>query len=302
MSVCNCPVTIGNTGKPGCVPLLDITKYAFLMNTYAQDGTRNGITIGDVVNQAYITARINEIDPSKRWYPTLKLFGVTDERADPITETIDNIDYITEESPRLFMGMSPKATYVYLAKLKSGECTQLSIYNGDDNNRLSGTVGLNELSVPTFYPHIIEDGTFYCRLTKPQVGVVQKVSMQFVYSTLEKDENIDLYTTTANFASTAASGGLLDVRASFTNQATTGFTATLTTDYGTANNTVYVKGLLLSDFVLYNNTTLSAVVITSVDEVYDGVYDFVIPAQTALDVLELTDVKNGIELIAEVTL
>ena len=294
---CTCPITLGNTGRPGCVALLDITKYAFLMNLINSDGVRNGIEVGDEVNNAYITAKINEPDPTKRWYPTLKLSGVTDERPEPTTEDIDGIAYITGESPRRFTAMCPQASQVYMSKLKSGQCGQLAIFNVDDSNRLTGSVSYDETGlIEMFYPHIIEEGTFYVGLTKPTVGAVQKVTISFNYSMLEKDENIDVYQTTANIATLASKGGLIDVQAEISAKNATSFKALLTNQYGTANNPSLVKGLVLADFALQNLTTGLPVVLTGAGETTDGLYTFVFAAQTLGNTLRLTDTKDGLEL------
>jgi hypothetical protein len=89
--------------------------------------------------------------------------------------------------------------------------------------------------------------------------------------------------------------GLLDVEIAISNEAVDGFTATLGYIYATVGDTTPVEGLLVGDFELYNETSEAAIVITSVTESSEGVYDFVIPTQTAADVLTLTVVKDGLE-------
>lgn len=297
--LCNCPATLGNTGRPECVSLLDITKYMFIVNTFASDGTRNGILLTDTVDAAYITARVNDPDPTKRWYPTLKLAMVEDVRAEPVTEEIDGVNIITEDGTRTFVGHSPKASQVYLAKLKSGQCARLSVFNGDDSNRLSGTVSADGL---TFLPHMIEDGTFYASLTKAQRGVTQKVSIQFAYASSEKDEDIDMFQTDADLAAMTATGGLLDIYATPSAASLTGFTADITHQYGTANSPGKVTGLELADFALYNATGMASVVILTLTETSDGVYTFTFASQAAASKLVLTSAKDGVYLNSEITL
>jgi hypothetical protein len=54
--------------------------------------------------------------------------------------------------------------------------------------------------------------------------------------------------------------------------------------------------LLLADFTVYNETTTSAVTITSATELPDGTYTFVFAAQTSADVLTLALVKDSLEM------
>ena len=90
--------------------------------------------------------------------------------------------------------------------------------------------------------------------------------------------------------------GILDVNAVYSSISTTGFVMATTSDYGDVKTPLVVKGLLLADFSLYNNTAAASVVITSVTESPDGTYTFVIPAQTSADVMTLTISADGFEL------
>ena len=58
-------------------------------------------------------------------------------------------------------------------------------------------------------------------------------------------------------------------------------------------------GLELADFSLAETSpSPGAIVITSVTESSDGVYDFVIPTATSADVLALTPSKTGFDFAA----
>ena len=291
MALCNCDVAIGNTGRPGCIQLLDVTQFLFLMHTTAADGTRNGIPVNTEVDQAYITARINDPDETKRWYPTLKLSTVEDVRAEPVTQEIDGKTFILREGTRTFKGSAVRASYVYLSKLKGAECAQISCFNADGQNRLSGTVSEDGLN---FYPHLIEEGTFHVSLVKPTREAVQQVDMMFAYSEYELDEKIDMFATSANFAEIAASGGLIDAFAEVTAITTTGFTAELTSEYGTVNNPHHIQGLKAAGFAIQNRTTSTAVVPTTVTETGKGIYAIAFAAQAVGDVLVITSGRSGL--------
>lgn len=293
--ICECNIALSNTGV-GCMPIQDTTVKLFLVPTFANDGTKNGVPISQIIDDTYLIERLNDADKSKRWYPTLPLKQVTDEREDPETEDIDGMSYITDEGVRNFTGFTISADPVYQGKLDSGKCGELSAFVIDKSGRLVGEISDDG---STLYPIPIERGTFYTKLIKTQQGVIQKVQISFAWSELASDKKLRLMTATADLVNAR---GLLDINATISGESTTGFVAALTYSYGYANAVQKAIGLLLADFELYNVTTGAPVVITSVTEDPVGTYTFVIPAQTSSDVLRLTDTKNGIELIATVNI
>ena len=53
------------------MPLAKVARQQFFVPYKADDGTRNAITVGDTIDDTYISDRINDTDKSKRWYPTM---------------------------------------------------------------------------------------------------------------------------------------------------------------------------------------------------------------------------------------
>jgi len=89
-----------------------------------------------------------------------------------------------------------------------------------------------------------------------------------------------------------SAGGLIDVNAGTpANVSTTGFEVQLNTPFGGVTSPIPAEGLGLADFEVFNNTASASVTITSVTEssVTEGLYTFVIPAQTAADELIVTN-------------
>jgi len=290
MGACPCNVSFGNTGKANCEPIQDVTAKLIFVRTFADDGTKNAIPVGTEVDDAYITARLNDPDVSKRWYPSRRLVSVEDVRGDNTTESIDGVDYITDKGQRTFVGFSPKTDSVYLGKIAQGECGQFSVFTVDKSNRIIGETSTDGLNL---YPVAIEEGTYYTRLVKTTQATVQKTEIGFTYSILANDADLRMILATGDILGAT---GLLDVNAANSGESTTGFVSVLTLDYGYYGANLAVVGWLLADFALYNVTQDTAVVITSVTEAPDGTYTFVIPAQTAADELTLTGVKDGFEL------
>lgn len=294
MGACACNVGFGNTGKANCEPIQDVTAKLIFVRTFADDGTKNAIPVGTVVDDAFIEARINEVDVSKRWYPSRRLVAVEDVRGDNATESIDGVDYITDKGQRTFVGFSPKTDAVYLGKISQGECGQFSVFIVDKSNRIIGEESEDGLNL---YPVAIEEGTYYTRLVKTTQSTVQKTEIGFTFSILSNDEDLRLTQATGDLL---GSTGLLDVNATNSGESTVGFVSALALDYGYFGSEIPVVGWVLADFELYNVTQDVAVVITSVTETPDGTYTFVIPAQTAADELTLKGVKTGFELTSTI--
>jgi len=290
---CSCEVGLGNTGTPNCEEIAKVGKKLIFVPTYKADGTRNGLDLTSAIDNAVITALINAADQEERWYPAPNLENVEDVRADPITESANSgTSYFIQEGQRTFVGLMFDQGSVLLGKLQAMVCQQMSAYVVDKGASLIGVV---DPSAPTiFRPIDIQDSTFYPRLVKATDTAIQKIQLNFTWSDLENDANLRMILATeVPDVSFLNLRGLLDVDAEYSNESTTTFTAALSLQYGTALAKNPVKGLVIGDFSLYNETTPGAVAITSVTESAPGVYDFVFPAQTASDVLTLTPTKNG---------
>lgn len=285
---CECSVGYGNTGrkKDGLKKLIGL----FLVQLYADDGTRNAIGIGDTVDDAYVVAKINNADASKRWFPIQDIKNVTDERAESAFETFnDGTRAKVRPGARSFLGSVINQGPVFLGKLEKFSCSKFGFFGIDDCHSLIGSISSDGQSL---YPVAIQDGSWDVMLMKGNDSAVGRVQIGFDISVLEKDaslrqlEGLDF----------AQYSGLLDVNATISAPTTTSFTATLTLDFGAFGEAIKAKGFIASDFDLYNETDMASVVITSVTETADGVYAFVIPAQTSADVLSLTLDKDGYEM------
>ena len=295
MALCLCSLTLGNTGTPSKQTIAAVTKKVVFVPLYADDGTRNSVASTDTLNLAYFTALVNNADASKRWYPTPEIKNITDERADPTVETFtDNTTAIAAQGVRSFLGLANNMGGVFLSKLQAIKCNKVGVYFIDECGKLVGTVSADGLSL---YPVAISDGSFDPRMVKTTDSTIAKVQLGFNVSSLEQDYNLRVVETEAD-ADLLNLSVLLDVNAAISAPSTTGFVAALTLDYGPFGDAIKVKGWLLADFVLYNETSEAAIVITSVTEGPDGTYTFVIPAQTPADVLTLTSSKDGFELVA----
>jgi len=295
-NTCSCGSTIGNSGAGACPVWKDVVGLIGV-ETYAEDGTRNGVDLeNDTINAAFFTAKINHTDPTKRWYPIAQANGlksVTQEQPDSVFETFtDGTKNFIRKGVVPFSAQitGKSATPKYAGKLDSWRCAPngMSVYGIDRDGNLVGSRDGDFL-----YPIQIDTESWEARFVRATAETTSKVAIMFDFAQSEKDSTLDMIACAdLDGVDLLSLRGLLDVCATVTDIETTGFIATLKTEYGSALSPILVQGLVAADFELENQTTSTTITISSVTEA-DGVYTFVIPAQSAGDVLILTPTKNG---------
>lgn len=287
---CKCNVSLSNTGLPNCEPIASVTKKIILVPYYDNSGNVNSIDLTATLNQVYFTGKINAADASQRWYPLPEIKNVTEEKTDSIFESFDDgTQAFIREGNRSFSGIMPSKSPAFLEKIKEYRCATIGAYLIDKDGNLIGA----SIEAGYLYPIKIDQTSWDARLVKATDSTIQKIQLTFSFHVDERDE--DLRMITADEVSPVrllSLAGLLDVNAEYTNESTTGFDAKLYTDFGSVLNPITVKGLVLGDFALYNETDAAAVTISSVTE-NNGTYSFTFAAQTSGDVLTLTPTKNG---------
>ena len=65
---CKCSATLSNTGTPSKQRIVKDGSLLIAVLLKADDGTSNVIEDADVVDQSFVDGKINEADPTKRWY------------------------------------------------------------------------------------------------------------------------------------------------------------------------------------------------------------------------------------------
>ena len=288
--VCNCNLSFANTGEVNCKQLMSVARKIVLVPTYDSLGVRNTILPGDVLNAAFFSGKINNADPMKRWYPTGYVDNVKDERAEPIMETLQSQKKLfVQDGIRSFEGIIVEENNFLVGQFLTFRCKAFSIYIIDKEGNIIGSYdGTN------FNPIQVDNDTFNALLVKTTDTTTQKVKLSFEFSRTENDEDLKM------IAMSELTGvnpllltGLLDVNVATSSPTTTGFVATLTTDYGTFKTPIAVVGWLLANFTLYNVTDAASVTITSVVENPNGTYTFAFTAQTTADVVRLSAVQAG---------
>jgi len=288
---CDCNVSLSNTGTPNCESIANVAKKLYYFNTFAADGTRNGIDTTVTLDQAYLDAKINEADATKRFYPLVDMENVTDEAADSaFEEAPSGTKAFIKEGVRSFVGEFWKQSPTFLGQIKSARCTDISVIYVDADGNIIGSC---DDGGDVLYGIRVDKNSWDAKLVKATDATVQKVPLAFDYSQAEKDENLQMILASETDADWLGAKGLLDVNAEYSAISTTGFVAKLTYKYGSKITKNPDVGLVLGDFTLFNVTSSLAVTITSVVEDPNGTYTFVIPAQSSSDVLRLTPSKAG---------
>jgi hypothetical protein len=289
---CKCDVGLGNTGLPNCAPIASVIKKIILVPTFDSTGARNYIDLTDTLNEAYLTAAINDTDSSSRWFPLPIIENVTSERAESsFEEAPSGRRAFIKQGTRTLTGEIWEAYPQLLGKIKASRCVDVSAFIVDYDGNI---VGISNISENRLYPIKLDKQSIDANLIFATDSTKQKLSLTFAWDDSEKDEEVYMLVADEDFTFDAlAAKGLLDIYSEYSSISTTGFVAELYGQYGSRKSLITDSGLVAIDFTLYNVTTSAAIVITSVTESPDGTYTFVIPAQTSADVLRLTPSKNG---------
>lgn len=292
---CACDVGLGNTGLPGCIPISSVTKRLIMVNYYDNDGNINAVDCNDTLDEAYFTAKVNEADTSKRWYPLPELKNVEDLKADSIFESFnDGSNLFIQEGTRTFNGVMPKQSPAFLGQLKTARCVKLGVYAIDKDGNLIG----NGKSDGFLYPILVDNNTWNPVLMKATDTTIQKVMLSFEFSRLERDEDIRMITSDEFVDYDVLDlQGLKDVDfigiSADTGADSVSFTAQ--TIYGSQCSKVKVQGLDLADFSATLNG--SPETLTSVTEATPGVYTLGLTTDiVGGEVIVIDIVKDGFEV------
>lgn len=295
MAFCGCSSTLGGTGVPNKQRVVSSGVGLIAVPLKADDGTLNQILAGDTIDQAYIDAKINEEDESKRWYPIgrIDFRNQEDTRADPITETFsDGGSAITQQGVRTYLGWLVDYAPAYIEQLNALRCRDFGLYTISECIDLTGSITKDGLALN---PIRVNKSSWEPRYVKGTPTVSAKIQLAFEFSQIEKDEYLRVISGEEITADLLNLEGLLPLAATISGEALTGFVADLKVDFDIfldASKEV-VPGWVATDFALLNKTNNTVVAITSVTEAPDGTYTFVIPSQTSGDVLQLTNVKTS---------
>jgi len=296
-ATCKCGSGMSNTGAD-CSPIAKVTKLPIWVPKYASDGTRNSIDLlNDVLNQTYFDNKINAADPADRWYPFPQLENVEDNRGENLIETFaSGSTAFVQEGSRQFKGWIVEGANILKGKIEAARCVEGGFFLIDLNGNLIGNLPGDGF----LYPIQIDKSSLSAMLVKSTDTTVQKIELKFNFNVAEKDENLNMITCDSlSPVELLNLRGLLDVESTYTDISTTDFTVKLTTGYGDALNPVTVKGLIITDFSLFNVTQNSSIgILSSVESGAPNKRTYlitfaVVDQPSSADEVRLTTVKAG---------
>ena len=289
-----CKEGIGNTGfAKVCDASFKAVRGMIVVNTFAGDGTENFIEADTVLDDAFLTAQINETDPTKRWYPIQAIEAFDSTRAEPTNEELPSgaIEFI-KQGARSASFQIRRQDARYLGQITVCPCVELSFYLIDSDGKLMGMV--KTVDGQDLYPIKMQPSSYYAGFVFGNETANQHLTVNFQFALDENDALLRVYNDELVESSLLAAKGLLDVYATFTGVTTTGFTAKLSTLF-TKGDKFNASGLIAADFVLKGDGT--PIVITSVTETpaASGTYVFVIPITLTSVVKQLIPTKVGFD-------
>jgi len=297
MENCNCETGMHNLQSAACLITPGITRKYIFVETFKADGTINGIDLTVPFTETEIDALLTNSDKALRGYMSDSVSNFVTERADPNTETIDNVNYITSQGTRT-MGSDFLASCADLSnKINGNNCIDISVYLIDENNGWNGVVTRDNYLDP-----IRLERNAFGKVVFPTETTIFKVSYSSTWQKSVKDGNLKTIPFSIHGTDVLSKRGLVDVNESDAS-ALTSTTATVrfTSCDGSASGSAFT-GLLVGDFTMFNTTTALAVVPSLAVENPDGTYLLTFAAQTAADLGTITATSAGFEFeVANIT-
>ena len=270
---CLCGEGMNNTGLATCLPAFKKTTGILLVPMFANDGTRNSIDMSTTID---MSAKVNHLDKSKRFYPIQDLKDVELPVAETKFKTYkDGSKRKLADGVRSFKAVMPETSSVLIGKLQGVSCSKFGVYLVDIDGQLRGLK-----SGSLLYP--IEIGGFDAIFKDATDDEVNEGMIQFDFDILLKISKFWILSTTDLNVNPNELNGLVDTTLTVGAITTTGVSISVNSDFGSGVSTMYapVVGLLVGDWTLTRTDTNANVPLTSVTEGVDGVYALVYTAIT----------------------
>ena len=291
MAGCNCNAGLGNTGRPGCVPIQSVTSKLIMVPLNANDGTLNGIDLSAPLPTW--NSLVNEPDASKRWFPLPAFENVELPKAESQFEEANSGRMaFLREGKRSFSGelWGEDSTPTLLGKMKAGRCVNFGVYVVDVTGNLIGSKVNGYL-----YPIPVDNQSWNPTFMFATDSTVQKIMLTFDFDRLFDDSTMYMITATEANLDFNTLTGLIDVNLAVASQVTTvSVTLDATFDYGTALNPILLQGVTsTSDWEIFDVTNqLSLGSPTAVSELPAGTYTL-LKSLTVGDTYTVSVIKDG---------
>lgn len=249
MAGCNCNAGLGNTGRPGCVPIQSVTSKLIMVPLNANDGSLNGIDLSAPLPTW--NSLVNEADASKRWFPLPAFENVELPKAESQFEEANSGRMaFLREGKRSFSGelWGEDSTPTLLGKMKAGRCVNFGVYVVDVTGNLIGSKVGGYL-----YPIPVDNQSWNPTFMFATDSTVQKIMLTFDFDRLFDDSTMYMITATEANLDFNTLTGLIDVNLVVASVSTTQIVLDATFDYGTALNPILLQGVTgLTDWSFYD--------------------------------------------------
>lgn len=294
---CLCGEGMNNTGLATCLPAFKKTTGVLFVPLFANDGTRNKIDMSTTID---MTAHIQHIDKSKRFYPIQDLKDVELPVADAKFKTYkDGAKRKLADGIRSFKATMPEASSVLIGKLQGVSCSKFGVYLIDIDGQLRGIKSGTDL-----YP--VEIGGFNAMFKDATDDEVNEGMIEFDFDILLKVSQFWILSTTDLGVNPNELSGLVDANLTEVSSGATSTVLNISSDFGSgvATNPAPIVGLVTADFSAYNDTDSASVTLTVAESTtVDGEYTLTYTSQTALDLVTIKVLPaSGFEGSIQVTI
>jgi hypothetical protein len=260
---CNCDMGLSNTGVPACVPIQSVTSTLIMVPLKSNAGVDNAIDLSVAVPTW--SSLVNQSDESQRWFPLPQFENVELPKADSqFEEANSGRKAFLRQGVRSFSGelWADDSSPTLLSKLQNNRCVEFGVYIVDVNGNLVGSKVGDKL-----YPIAVDNPSFDPKYMFATDSTISKIMVGFDFYRLFDEGTMYMITPEEAGINFNDLEGLIDVNfADLTQVANTSVTFNAEFDYGTAYNPIKLKGLVDTDFALYNNTTSTSETIGSATE------------------------------------
>lgn len=260
---CNCDMGLSNSGVPTCVPIQSVTSTLIMVPLKSNAGVDNAIDLSVAVPTW--STLVNQSDASQRWFPLPQFENVELPKADSqFEEANSGRKAFLRQGVRSFSGelWADDSSPTLLSKLQNNRCVEFGVYIVDVNGNLVGSKVGDKL-----YPIAVDNPSFDPKYMFATDSTISKIMVGFDFYRLFDEGTMYMITPEEAGINFNDLEGLIDVNfADLTQVANTSVTFNSEFDYGTAYNPIKFKGLVETDFALYNNTTSTSETIGSANE------------------------------------
>jgi len=296
--ICSCEDGVIGFGQPSCIPSFDRDKKLIFVSYLDNTGAVNSIKSTDTLDAQYFEDKVNAgigssaLDKSQRWHITQEINDITGERAEPVTESIDNIDYIVTQGTRKYIGSIVKegAVPAYMKSLESISCQKMGYFIIDVQGNI---IGMKNDITGELDPIKIETGTFFVNYKFRSSSEKERIMLQFNIGENERDSDLNFVPASSIGVDVLELSSVIQVNGVTNTPLTTGVVVDFSFIYGSVFAAQTFDGALPGDFIATNKTTGLAVTIVTAAELPDGTYTFTWVAEPSANEIEIEIDKIG---------